>query len=209
MSMKNFVKLFVLIFLLINFSFCTSFNSVMVQDDIEINRLQDSIIVSIISEMQSGNNSTLVDPILMFREDDYWKKRVDTYMTLTSCTDYCKPINKHKYFGKNNFVIPNSLKRVSYYTNQDISKVFAKDTYNLFMFTPIYKGIDNKFHLICHYYITYKQMEGKDLFLYRLNSIKVLDIIKIKGKFICVNKFDYCDCKDSFGCNISGTSLSK
>ena len=159
--------------------------------------------------MQNGNDSILVDPILMFREDDYWKKRVDTYMTLTSCTEYCRPAKKHKYFGKNTFVIPNSLKGVSYYTNQDISKVFAKGTYNLFMFTPIYKGIDNKFHLICYYYITYKQMEGDDFFLYRLNSIKVLDIFKIKGKFICVNKFDYCDCKDSFGCNISGRALSK
>lgn len=176
--------------------------------------LRDSLITSTIINYRKVNNSDslMVDSTLKFRDEKYWYKKLkaDVCIPLDYILEFTgilpltiQPINKNqKYF------IPDSIsKDCNYYDGRYLDGISSKKSPNILMFTPIYRGRDGDFHLICYYYLTFPGLDNNSLL--RINSLYDYTIKVKNQKYEVVELRDYSEFLEGQHANFSVIFKSK
>lgn len=175
------------------------------QDAKKLLNCRDTIITHLLKDFTSNNQIVYVDSNLIFRNSKYYMNEVNSFICKGPTGS--EPNSRRSFDSKQKYYIPDGLNRVLYYDGRDLKNIFEHDIINLVLFTPIYIGVDNKIHLMAHYFIS-NFYDNEPEYIIRTNSIKVFTIAKRKGKFKIIDEYDACKYKDKDGvenvdCNIS------
>ncbi len=170
--------------------------------------LRDSLITATIINYYKVNqsDSLMVDSILEFRDEKYWHKKLkaDVCIPLEYIHEHkgilpstIQPLNKNQKYSK-----PESINNIcKYYDGRFLINISSKWYPNLFMFTPIYRGRDGDFHLVCYYYLTFPGLDdGSKL---RINSLYDYTIRRKNQKYEVVDLRDYSMYAEGLHSNIS------